>query len=453
MSTICAVSTPLAVGGISVIRISGEKAFDIASRVFSAANGNSVNDMKANTCAYGNIVRGKEVIDDGVVTVFRGPKSFTGEDVCEISCHGGIYVTKKVLRIIIENGAVPALAGEFTKRAFLNGKMSLTQAEAVMDVISAQGEQSLRAAVAGHEGALFSRIKKLTDRLVSILGELSAWVDYPEEDLPDIEHSALSKSLEDSICEVNDLIKSYDDGRILREGIDTAIVGKPNVGKSTLMNMLLGFDRSIVTEIEGTTRDIVEESVRLGDIVLRLSDTAGIHTTQDIVENMGVSLAKKKINDADLVIAVFDNSRELTDEDRQIIDATSGKHSIAVINKNDLENVIDRKVIAKSFDRLIELSAKDKQGAQFIEKAVKEIFELNSFDASSGIIANERQKQCVVSAKNYLSQAYDVLSMGETYDAVTVLIDKAAEVLLELTGEKATEAVVNNVFSRFCVGK
>lgn len=453
MSTICAVATPLAVGGISVIRISGEKAFEIASKVFSTAGGISVEKMKANTCAYGNIVSQGNIIDDGVVTVFRAPKSFTGEDVCEISCHGGIYVTKKVLRTVIENGAEPALAGEFTKRAFLNGKMSLTQAEAVMDVISAQGEQSLRAAVAGHEGALFSRIKKLTDRLVSILGELSAWVDYPEEDLPEIEHSALSKSLEDSICEVNDLIKSYDDGRILREGIDTAIVGKPNVGKSTLMNMLLGFDRSIVTEIEGTTRDIVEESVRLGDIVLRLSDTAGIHSTHDIVENMGVTLAKKKINDADLVIAVFDNSRELTAEDMEIINSTKGKHSIAVINKTDLESIIDKSIIEKSFDRVIELSAKSSEGAKLIESCVKDIFSLNSFDASSGIIANERQKKCVISAREYLAQALSVLDMGETYDAVTVLIDKAAEVLLELTGEKATEAVVNNVFSRFCVGK
>ena len=453
MSTICAVATPLAMGGISVIRISGEKAIEISNKVFSTTNGITVEKMSANTCAYGNIILNNEIVDDGVITVFKAPKSFTGEDVCEISCHGGIYVTKKVLRAIIENGATPALAGEFSKRAFLNGKMSLTQAEAVMDVISAQGEQALRSAVATHEGALFSRIKNITNSLVSILGELSAWVDYPEEDLPDIEFSTLQNSLAFNIAEIKKLIDSYDNGRIFREGIDTAIVGKPNVGKSTLMNMLLGFDRSIVTEIEGTTRDIVEESVRLGEIVLRLSDTAGIHNTDDVVENFGVLLAKKKIDNADLVICVFDNSRELSSEDKDIIEFSQNKHSIAVINKSDLENIIDREYIENSFDKVIEISAKQNLGSNLISNAIEDIYELNNFDASSGVIANERQKQCVVSAFEYLNMAYNTLAMGETYDAVTVLIDKSAEVLLELSGEKATEAVVNDVFSRFCVGK
>ena len=453
MSTICAIATPLALGGISVIRISGKDAITVGAAIFSTASGMSVEKMEANTCAYGKIISGGKEIDDGIITVFRAPKSFTGEDVCEISCHGGIFVTKQVLRAAIENGAVPAQAGEFTKRAFLNGKMSLTQAEAVMDVISAQGEQSLRAAVSSHEGALFSRIKKITDKLVSILGELAAWVDYPEEDLPDIEFSTLQNSLNENIAELDMLLASYDSGRILRNGIDTAIVGKPNVGKSTLMNLLLGYDRSIVTEIEGTTRDIVEESARIGEIILRLSDTAGIHETDDIVEGVGVNLAKKKINEADLVLVVFDNSRKLTDEDYLLIKSLKDKHCIAILNKTDLESKADISVLSDYFNYVVEISAKNKDGIDVLKQKLEEIFKLNEFDATSGIIANERQKQCVESAKRYLVSASEVLLSGETYDAVTVLIDKAAESLLELTGEKATEAVVNDVFSRFCVGK
>lgn len=453
MSTICAIATPMAMGGISVIRISGEKAIEIGASVFSTANGKDVEKMEGYTCAYGKIISDGVEIDDGIITVFRAPKSFTGEDVCEISCHGGIYVTKQVLRAIIKNGAVPAQAGEFTKRAFLNGKMSLTQAEAVMDVISAQGEQALRAAVSSHEGALYSRIRKITDKLVSILGELAAWVDYPEEDLPDIEFNALQASLSECIAELDKLLLSYDSGRILREGIDTAIVGKPNVGKSTLMNLLLGYERSIVTDIEGTTRDIVEESARIGEIVLRLSDTAGIHDTEDIIEGVGVNLAKKKISEADLIIAVFDNSRKLTDEDFSVIESVKDKACIAVLNKTDLEPEVDINVLKEYFNYVIEISAKNNKGIDELKSALEEIFRLNQFDATSGIIANERQKQCVEEARKHLVSANDVLVMGETYDAVTVLIDKAADDLLELSGEKATEAVVNDVFSRFCVGK
>jgi tRNA modification GTPase len=443
----------MALGGISVIRISGEKAIEIGASVFSTANGKDVEKMEGYTCAYGKIISDGVEIDDGIITVFRAPKSFTGEDVCEISCHGGIYVTKQVLRAIIKNGAVPAQAGEFTKRAFLNGKMSLTQAEAVMDVISAQGEQALRAAVSSHEGALYSRIRKITDKLVSILGELAAWVDYPEEDLPDIEFNALQASLSECIAELDKLLLSYDSGRILREGIDTAIVGKPNVGKSTLMNLLLGYERSIVTDIEGTTRDIVEESARIGEIVLRLSDTAGIHDTEDIIEGVGVNLAKKKISEADLIIAVFDNSRKLTDEDFSVIESVKDKACIAVLNKTDLEPEVDINVLKEYFNYVVEISAKNNKGIDELKSALEEIFRLNQFDATSGIIANERQKQCVEEARKYLVSANDVLVMGETYDAVTVLIDKAADDLLELSGEKATEAVVNDVFSRFCVGK
>ncbi len=453
MSTICAVSTPNAAGGIAVIRISGENAIELAAKVFQPLSHKNVERMEGYTCCYGKIISDGEVIDDGILSVFRAPKSYTGEDVAEISCHGGIYVTKEVLRAVISAGGVPAQAGEFTKRAFLNGKLSLTQAEAVMDMISAQGEQSRRSAVAAREGALFARIKAVSDRLVAILGELAVWVDYPEEDLPEIEADTFERSLNEIITELTSLLESYDIGRILRDGVDTAIVGKPNVGKSTLMNMLLGFERSIVTDIAGTTRDIVEESVRLGDLVLRLSDTAGIRETSDIVEEAGVSLSVKKLEAADLVIAVFDNSDKLSDEDFALFERLSGKPCVAVINKSDLPQRLDRTEIDGHFSRVIDISAKNKTGLDELTSALEELFRIGQFDANSGVIANERQKQCVESARISVAKALEALKIGESYDAVTVIIDEAANSLLELTGEKATEAVVHNVFSRFCVGK
>jgi len=453
MGTICAISTPNSVGGISVIRISGDDAIKIASKVFQPISTDSVEKMAGYTCCYGRVVFDGKEIDDGVLTVFRSPKSFTGEDVCEISCHGGIFVTKQVLRAIVSSGATPAQAGEFTKRAFLNGKMSLTQAEGVMDMIMAQGEQAHRSAVSAHEGVLFARVKKITDKLVVILSELAAWVDYPEEDLPEIEYGTFDKSLGEALVELNELLKSYDIGRIFREGIDTAIIGKPNVGKSTLMNMLLGFDRSIVTDIAGTTRDIVEESVKLGDLILRLSDTAGIHETTDFVECVGVSLAYKKLQEADLVIAVFDNSEALSQADMDLLDKLGDKPCVAVVNKSDLEQKLDKEILNKHFSKIIDISAKNKTGADELIFALEELFQVNQFDANAGVITNERQKQCVEKAMVSIESALATLRNGETYDAVTVLIDEGANVLLELTGEKATEAVVSAVFSRFCVGK
>ena len=303
MSTICAVSTPLAQGGISVIRISGKDALKVAKAVFRPLSCGDVSSMAGYSCAYGQIVDGHKAVDDGVLTVFRAPRSYTGEDVCEISCHGGIYVTKRVLRLCLENGAEPADRGEFTKRAFLNGKMSLTQAEAVMDTISAQGEYALNSANLARSGKLFEQIKALTDKLVDILGELAAWVDYPEEDLPAVEQTALEKSLDGGVRSLDRILENYDRGLIFKNGIDTCIAGKPNVGKSAMMNMLLGFERSIVTDVAGTTRDVVQESVRLGRVILKLSDTAGIHETADKVEKLGVELARKRLDSAMLILA------------------------------------------------------------------------------------------------------------------------------------------------------
>lgn len=456
MKDICAVSTPLAEGGISVIRISGENAISIGSKVFKPLSCKSVENMAGYTCAYGKIVdkNGREV-DDGVLTVFRAPKSYTGENVCEISCHGGIYVTKKVLRLCIEQGAELAQRGEFTKRAFLNGKLSLTQAEGVMETISAQGEYALNSANLTKEGRLFRLISDMSRKFVTILGELAAWVDYPEEDLPEISEDNLRESLKNALAGLDKIIADHDSGMILKNGVDTVIAGKPNVGKSTLMNMLLRYDRSIVTNVAGTTRDVIEESAKLGELILKLSDTAGIHETDDEVEKIGVDIAKKKLKNAMLVIEVFDISRELDEEDLELLEYVKrlGKKVIIVLNKSDLENVVERSQLEKYSDYVIEISAKLDEGREELQKATEKLLGIGGYDADSTIFANERQISCAERARKYLAMALESLDMGETLDAVTVMIDNGANALLELTGEKATEAVVDEVFSKFCVGK
>lgn len=451
MSTIAAISTPNAAGGIAVIRISGKDAIDIAQKVFNAKK--DISQMKGYTCTYGNTVNDGKIIDDGILTVFRAPESFTGEDVVEISCHGGIFVTKQVLRACIEAGARPAEAGEFTKRAFLNGKISLTQAEAVMDIISANGSQALNSAVNAREGKMFRQIKSVSDKLVKILGELAAWVDYPEEDLPEVEPDNLRNSLSDAISVMKKIIRGYDCGRVLREGIDTVIVGKANVGKSTLMNNLLGYERSIVTDIAGTTRDVIEETAKVGDLVLRLSDTAGIRETNDVVEKFGINLTRKKVETAQLVIAVFDGSRELDKEDEELLELIKGRKSVIIINKSDLEQKLAGKNFGEFSRFVVEISAKNDLQLAELSEMLEKMFELENFDSNTDTFANERQKYCAEKALTSLSEALVTLESGVSLDCVTVMLESALESLLELTGERVSEAVVAQVFSKFCVGK
>lgn len=451
MSTIAAISTPNAVGGISVVRISGENAVKIAKKVFKTNK--DVEKMSGYTCVYGKIFDGQKEVDDGILTVFKAPHSYTGEDVCEISCHGGIFVTKQVLRICIEAGCQPAQAGEFTKRAFLNGKISLTQAEAVMDVISANGQTALNSAVNAREGKIFRQIKSVSDKLVKILGELAAWVDYPEEDLPEVEPENLRNSLKESICVLEKIVRGYDCGKILREGIDTAIIGKANVGKSTLMNNLLGYERSIVTEIEGTTRDIIEETAKVGDLVLRLSDTAGLRKTEDIVENFGIELTKKKIETAQLVIAVFDSSNALDEQDRELLSLIKDRKSVIILNKTDLEQKIFKSDFLDNFKYVVEISAKNDLQLDTLSEMLNGMFELENFDTNTDSFANERQKYCAENALKFIKNALETLELGMSLDCVTVTLESALDSLLELTGEKVSEAVVLQVFSKFCVGK
>ena len=451
--TIAAISTANGIGGLGVIRISGENAIATADKIFVSVSGKKLSQLKGYTAAYGKIYDGYELIDEAVVLVFRAPHSYTGEDVAEISCHGGLYVTKRVLRAVLKNGAVPAEAGEFTKRAFLNGKLGLTEAEAVMDIISAKGSQSARAALSCMEGKLRQRIDSVRDTLINTAAHLSAWADYPEEDIPEVDTDNLTSSL--SVCrdELSALLRTYDTGKIMREGVETVIAGRPNVGKSTIMNLLSGCERSIVTNVPGTTRDVIEETVMLGEIPLRLSDTAGIRSTDDPVEKIGVERAKDRILKAGLVLAVFDSSRPLSDDDKELIELLSDAPSLAIINKTDLEKQLDTDYIQSKIKHVIFISALSGEGTAELEKQVVDIIGTAELDASQGILATERQHRSAQSAMESLNEAITALSSGITLDAVTVIIEDAINYLLELTGERVTEAVVDKVFSHFCVGK
>ncbi|MCC8131098.1 MAG: tRNA uridine-5-carboxymethylaminomethyl(34) synthesis GTPase MnmE [Oscillospiraceae bacterium] len=448
-TTIAAISTPVYQGGLAVIRMSGEDSIRIADNIFVGKTAPS--SMAGYTCQYGKIVREGRTLDDVILTVFRGPHSYTGEDTVEVSCHGGVYLAREILKLMIEEGAEPAPAGEFTKRAFLSGKLSLTQAEGVLDIISANGERELVSARAMRDGNLGKNIHAVADDMVKISGNLAAWSDYPDEDIPDADTSHLAEDLSDIINRLEHILSSYDKGKILRQGIDTAIVGRPNVGKSTLMNQLLGYKRSIVTENAGTTRDVIEESVRVGDFVLKLSDTAGIRDTQDPIECIGVDLATQKLENAELVLAVFDSSEELTETDLEILEKIRNKPHIVLLNKSDLPEKLDSKYF--SGENILSVSANSGLGLEKLPEMIAELFKLGGSTDTAEIYINERQRSQVSKSLGFVRLALQEYESGMTLDAVTVYLDEALGALLELTGERATEAVVNDLFERFCVGK
>jgi len=454
MKTIAAISTALAVGSVGMIRISGELAIKIADHVFISKNGRKLAEMRGYQAAYGMAFdSGGDKIDDVVALVYRNPKSYTGEDVVELTCHGGVFIMKKLLQAVFSAGAAPAQAGEFTKRAFLNGKIDLAEAEAVMQLISAKGEHALKAAIAGNSGVLSKRIGKVKGEIKKIASHLTAWIDFPEEDVPGIERDELLKQLINIGGLLEELDINYDKGKMMREGIPTVIAGRANAGKSTLMNILSGTQRSIVTEYEGTTRDIVEENVVLGETILTIADTAGIRKTEDPVEKIGVDIAKRKIEEAQLIFAVFDASRELDENDDEFIRSIDKQRAIALINKTDLQICIDQKKIESCFNRTILISAKNEEGMNDLEKAVREVTQTIDFDSSSGILFTERQRREAREAQKSIREAKEILMDGMTYDAITVCVEAALNSLFSLTGDKVSESVIEEVFSTFCVGK
>ncbi len=449
--TVAAISTPMGEGGIGVIRISGEDAIKIADGCFKSFSGKALAELDGYSALYGRVTDGNDVIDDAVALVFRAPKSYTGEDVVEISVHGGRIVTKKALRAVLQGGASLASGGEFTKRAFLNGKLDLTKAESIMELISAKNDTALKISRAARGGRISKEIDSMTAKLLETASNLAVFADYPDEDIPQLSNENFKILLDECKGGLEKLILGYDTGKAVREGIDCAIVGKPNVGKSTLMNLLCGSERSIVTSVAGTTRDIIENTVNLGDITLNLADTAGIHETDDTVEKVGVERAVSRMDTAGIILAVFDCSNNLDQNDLNLIKQIKDKRTIVILNKTDLESKIDE----SHFDGMdvIKMSAKSGKGLAELEEKVSHITHTDNLSQNDTILISERQRDCAVKALNCVNEAIDAINSGITLDAVGVCIDGAVSALLELTGKRVTNEVTDEVFRRFCVGK
>lgn len=453
MKTIAAIATGNAVGGIGIVRISGDEAISVADKVFKSADSTSLSSLKGYRAKFGNIIEKGKAIDNAVALVFCAPKSYTGEDVVELSVHGGLLIVQKTLQAVLSAGAVPAQAGEFTKRAFLNGKMDLTQAESVADLISSQGEENMKASFNALQGSLSKTINFALEKLLDCSALMAAWVDYPDEEIEELSDDKLIETLSQVRSQLKTLLNNYDCGQTVTNGIDTAIVGRPNVGKSSLMNMLSGTDKSIVTHIEGTTRDIVEGDVTLGGIVLHLRDTAGIRQSDDVVESIGIEKAYNALDSAQLVLAVFDSSKPIDEKDVELAEMCKAKTAVAVINKTDLHAEFDIGKIKDKFKKIVYICAKDYVGLDDLSKSVNELMGVAGFDSSAPMLANARQKQNCQNAYDEICTALESAKAGMTFDAINVMIDSAADELLSLTGRKATTEVVNNIFSKFCVGK
>ena len=452
--TIAAIATPPGEGGLAVIRISGADAHAIAAKIFRPVNSHrSLQDAKGYTALFGHFVWQGKTCDEVVALSFRAPHSYTGEDVVELSCHGGSTVPMLLLQACVESGASPAGPGEFTRRAFENGRINLAQAEAVMDLISATGRQGAAVAVAALEGALAKRIEGLRQQLTTLAGHLAAWIDFPEEDVPALEQQTLQQTLSDCIAQLQKMIAGYGAGAVLRRGVDTAIVGSPNVGKSTLFNLLSGFERAIVTPIAGTTRDVVEQQVQLGQVRLNLFDTAGLRQTDDVVEAEGIRRSYAQMDKAGLVLAVYDGSREICQEDIALAQQCQGRPALAILNKSDLEKNFDKQQILPYFGKVVEISAKDDSFLPHLTQAIEELLGVSSIDPDAGLLASQRQLEAATRAVEALQEAAAAQQQGFDLDAVGVCVDDALHALYQLTGEEASEAVVEEVFSKFCVGK
>ena len=452
--TIAAISTAPAPGGIGMVRISGKDAFAVADRVFRGVSGRAVSQMKGYTAQLGGaFTPAGERLDDVVALVYRSPKSYTGEDVVELSCHGGLYVTKRLLQLVLDAGASPAGPGEFTRRAFLNGKVDLAQAEAVMGVIGASGEQALKAAQAGSSGVLSKKIQAIKAQLLVQASHLAAWADFPEEDVPAVEEQELLSAIRAGEESLTQLLAGFERGQMYREGLSTVIAGRPNAGKSTLMNLLSGCERSIVTQYAGTTRDVVEETVLLAGVPLRLADTAGIRDTDDPVESIGVQAAKRRLESAQLVLAVFDSSQSLEKEDWELMDSLQGVPAVAIVNKTDLPTQMDVGEIQRRFEKTVFLSAATGEGLEELEQSLSEILDTKEFHPEEGVLFTQRQRADAQTALDSLREGEQAMALGMTLDAVTVCVEDALNALSALTGEQVSEEIVDRVFEEFCVGK
>ncbi|OOM71820.1 tRNA modification GTPase MnmE [Clostridium puniceum] len=455
--TICAIATPIGEGGVAIIRISGQNAIGIASKIFISKNNYDIKKMQTYTMKYGNIVNleNKEVVDEVILSYMKAPNSYTGENVVEVNCHGGVVSTNSVLNEIIKAGARLAEPGEFTKRAFLNSRIDLSQAEAVMDIITAKTELSMKSAMLQRNGALSREIDELRKYLLNVLALIEYAVDFTEDDEDVIDDNLkfqIKDGIEKTVLKIKNLLSNADEGKIIRDGLNIVIVGKPNVGKSSLLNALLKEKRAIVTDVPGTTRDVIEEYVNFDGIPIRITDTAGIRDTEDIVEKIGVEKSKEKIEEADLIILMLDASREIDYEDKAIIDKIKNRKHIVLLNKIDLDTKISQEIISY-LNNKIDISAKTGMGIDELKNTIKNLFFNGEINSESLIISNTRHKQALYRSLENSEAALSKVKANEYLDLISIYITAGMKALGEITGDELEEDLLNKIFSEFCVGK
>lgn len=455
MSTIAAISTAPGNAGIGIIRLSGDDCFKILQKIFKPKN---KGEIKGYTIKYGNIVKSEndEIIDEVLVSYFVAPKSYTKENMCEINSHGGIVVENQILEECLKNGAVLAEPGEFTKRAFMNGRIDLSQAEAVIDIINSKTEKEMMVAQRHLEGSLSKKIKDIQGEILNLMADIEASIDYPEYDIEETTNKKINDTLNSVEEKLLKLKNSFENGKILKEGIKTAIIGKPNVGKSSLLNLILGENRAIVSDIEGTTRDTIEEYINIKGIPLKIVDTAGIRKTNDEVEKIGVERSINNISDAELIIALFDDSRTFDDQDQKILDLIEGKKTIILINKIDLgKNLIKENEKLKKFkNNIIEFSTINETGLDKLYNKIEELFKLNELDCeNTEIITNNRHKQQILYALEDVAKGRESLETHMPVDITAICLKDILERLAEITGENVSEDIINETFKKFCLGK
>ena len=454
--TIAAIATNLGESGVSIIRVSGDKALSIVSSIFTGKNDRKLDDIRTYSMRYGFIIDKdtKEKLDEVIVSYMKGPRSFTAEDVVEINCHGGVVVTKRILEEVVAAGARFASPGEFTKRAFLNGRIDLSQAEAVIDLINAKTELSAKSALEQSEGKLSREIDKIRNKLLEIIASIEATVDYPEDDLEEVTSEKGKESVSKLVDEIDSLLAHADEGKILREGLNTVIVGKPNVGKSSLLNALLMETRAIVTDVPGTTRDVIEEYMSIDGIPIKIIDTAGIRDTDDVVEKIGVEKSREKINNSDLTVLVLDNSRGLDDEDKEIINFIKDKKYIVLLNKMDLESKIDKEALKELNSKyIIEISAKTGSGLDKFKEVIKELFFSGKVASKDVMITNTRHKEALIRARESLEASKNALDNTFAIDLASIDLRNAWKSLGEINGDTVEEDIIDKIFSKFCLGK
>ncbi len=449
--TIAAISTAYGEGGIGILRVSGDEAFDVVQKIFTGK-------LREREMVYGHIFDEKkgETVDEVMVCCFKGPKSYTAEDVCEIQCHGSVVSLKKILSLTLQNGARLAEPGEFTKRAFLNGRLDLSQAEAVIDLIKAKTDRTFEVALDQLRGGFSEKIRGLRQRLVDVLVDLTVNIDYPDEDIEEVTYEKLQKGLESLCCDITGLLDTADTGRIMREGLRISIIGKPNVGKSSLMNALLKESRAIVTAIPGTTRDVIEEGLSIGGIPVILTDTAGIRKTEDTIEKIGIEKSKEAFNKADLIIFIADLSRELEEEDKEILDAARGRKVICLMNKSDLDRKLDEAELKAALPGavFIEASVAKDEGISELENTIKNmVYGGEVSQGSSLIVTNARHEALLKEAYKSLKDAAAMAEMGEPLELIDIDVNQAYSSLGLIIGEEVGDDIINEVFKRFCLGK